>query len=65
MLNDLDHSKEYVSAKIVEYLSDLISIGVKGFRVDAAKHMWPGDLAVAAMQGQLGGDPFFFFEVIN
>ena len=62
-LNDLDHSKEYVRGKIVEYLSDLISIGVKGFRVDAAKHMWPGDLA--AMQGQLEGDPFFFFEVIG
>ncbi len=43
-LNDLDGSKIYVRTKIAEYINDLIAIGVKGFRVDAAKHMWPGDL---------------------
>ena len=43
-LNDLDHGKEYVRDKIVDYVNDLLSIGVKGFRVDASKHMWPGDL---------------------
>lgn len=30
--------------KIVEYMNKLISLGVAGFRVDAVKHMWPGDL---------------------
>ncbi len=27
-------------------MNDLLSLGVMGFRVDAAKHMWPGDLEV-------------------
>ena len=45
-LLDLDLSKEYVRGKIVSYLNRLIDIGVAGFRVDAVKHMWPGDLQV-------------------
>ena len=36
--------QDYVRDKIAEYINDMISIGVKGFRVDAAKHMWPGDI---------------------
>ncbi|CAH0398446.1 unnamed protein product [Chilo suppressalis] len=43
-LKDLDHSKSYVRMKIVEFFNKLISLGVAGFRVDAAKHMWPNDL---------------------
>ena len=43
-LNDLDGGKEYVRGKIADYANDLINLGVKGFRVDASKHMWPGDL---------------------
>lgn len=43
-LNDLDLSKEYVRGKIIDYMNKLIDIGVAGFRVDASKHMWPGDL---------------------
>jgi alpha-amylase len=43
-LNDLDGGKDYVRGKIADYLNDLVNIGVKGFRVDASKHMWPGDL---------------------
>lgn len=27
-------------------MNSLVDIGVAGFRVDAAKHMWPGDLEV-------------------
>jgi len=37
---------DYVRGKIASYLNDLISIGVAGFRVDAVKHMWPGDLQI-------------------
>jgi len=67
-LNDLDGSKDYVRGKIADYLNDLVDIGVKGFRVDASKHMWPGDLE--AMQGKVkdlpeGGRPLFFHEVID
>ena len=29
---------------IAEYLNRLIDIGVAGFRIDASKHMWPGDI---------------------
>ena len=43
-LNDLDGGKDYVRGKIADYFNDLINIGVSGFRVDASKHMWPGDL---------------------
>ncbi len=43
-LNDLDGGKDYVRGKIADYANDLLNLGVKGFRVDASKHMWPGDL---------------------
>ena len=43
-LNDLDGGKDYVRGKIADYINDLVNIGVMGFRVDASKHMWPGDL---------------------
>jgi alpha-amylase len=42
---DLDSSKDYVRSKIAEFLNNLIDMGVAGFRVDAVKHMWPGDLS--------------------
>ncbi|XP_061389344.1 alpha-amylase 1-like [Musca vetustissima] len=45
-LKDLDQSKEWVRDRIVEFMNKLISLGVAGFRVDAAKHMWPADLKV-------------------
>ena len=45
-LKDLDQSKSYVRDRIVDFLNKLISLGVAGFRVDAAKHMWPADLKV-------------------
>lgn len=43
-LKDLNHNSSHVQAKIVNYLNNLIMLGVAGFRVDAAKHMWPNDL---------------------
>ncbi|XP_076315335.1 alpha-amylase 1-like isoform X2 [Tachypleus tridentatus] len=45
-LNDLDQSEEYVRAKMVGYMNHLIELGVAGFRIDAAKHMWPRDLHI-------------------
>ena len=55
-------------------MNDLISLGVAGFRVDACKHMWPGDLG--AIFGSLsnlntakgfgsGMRPYIFQEVID
>lgn len=67
-LNDLDGGKQYVREKISGYYNDVVGMGVRGFRVDASKHMWPGDLE--AIQGmtqdiQGGGRPLFFHEVID
>lgn len=44
-LADLDTGEDYVRGKIAGYLNDLRSLGVDGFRIDAAKHMPAGDLA--------------------
>ncbi len=35
------------------YMNDLLSLGVMGFRVDAAKHMWPGDLLALVVSDYL------------
>ncbi|KAK8889424.1 alpha-amylase [Tritrichomonas musculus] len=57
-LADLDTSKEYVRTRIADFLVDLLSIGFSGFRIDAAKHIHPQD--IAAILGNfkkfLGGD---------
>ncbi len=44
-LADLDTGEEYVRGRIAGYLNDLLSLGVDGFRIDAAKHIPAGDLA--------------------
>ncbi|CAH0545994.1 unnamed protein product [Brassicogethes aeneus] len=67
-LKDLDQSKDYVRQKIVEYLNHLVDLGVAGFRVDAAKHMWPADLAAiygGLKDSKFGGKPFIYQEVID
>ncbi|KAL4715014.1 hypothetical protein ACJJTC_003165 [Scirpophaga incertulas] len=45
-LKDLDQSLEHVRDMIVNFLNTLIDLGVAGFRIDAAKHMWPEDLQI-------------------
>ncbi|OCT82946.1 hypothetical protein XELAEV_18025480mg [Xenopus laevis] len=72
-LLDLAMEKDYVRGKIAEYMNNLINIGVAGFRLDAAKHMWPGDLkAISDRLNNLntkwfpaGARPFIFQECIN
>ncbi|MEU0393625.1 carbohydrate-binding module family 20 domain-containing protein [Streptomyces sp. NPDC006208] len=44
-LADLDTGEEYVRTKIAGYMNDLLTLGVDGFRIDAAKHMPAADLA--------------------
>ncbi|MER7110650.1 carbohydrate-binding module family 20 domain-containing protein [Streptomyces sp. NPDC000229] len=44
-LADLDTGEEYVRSRIAGYMNDLLSLGVDGFRIDAAKHMPANDLA--------------------
>lgn len=70
-LLDLALEKDYVRGKIAEYMNKLIDMGVAGFRVDACKHMWPGDLsAVYSRLNNLntkwfssGSRPFIYQEV--
>ncbi|MDK1474069.1 carbohydrate-binding module family 20 domain-containing protein [Streptomyces sp. 549] len=44
-LSDLRTGKDYVRQRIADYMNDLLSLGVAGFRIDAAKHMPNEDLA--------------------
>ncbi|XP_058809628.1 alpha-amylase-related protein-like [Phymastichus coffea] len=73
-LHDLDQSQEYVRRKAVQLMNKIIDMGVAGFRIDAAKHMWPQDLA--AIYSQLdnlridhgfapNAKPFIYQEVID
>lgn len=72
-LLDLALEKDYVRSTIAAYLNHLIDIGVAGFRLDASKHMWPGDIkAVLNKLNNLntkwfpsGSKPFIFQEVID
>jgi alpha-amylase len=43
-LSDLNTSLPSVQEKILGLLNDLLSLGAKGFRIDAAKHISPDDL---------------------
>ncbi|WP_426592479.1 alpha-amylase [Cellulomonas sp. McL0617] len=62
-LADLATETEHVRATIVAYLKDLLSLGVDGFRIDAAKHIPPAD--IAAIVGQLPKGTGIAQEVIR
>ncbi|MEJ2128179.1 MAG: alpha-amylase family protein [Woeseiaceae bacterium] len=62
-LDDLDTGKPEVQARIAAYLDDLLSLGVAGFRIDAAKHIHHDELH--AILQQVDGDPFVYQEVID
>lgn len=63
---DLDTGSARIQQRIVAYLSDLVFLGVSGFRIDAAKHIPPRQLD--AILQQVGRQvaprqPFYFFEM--
>ncbi|XP_068945348.1 alpha-amylase 1B-like isoform X1 [Petaurus breviceps papuanus] len=70
---DLALGKDYVRSTIAAYMNNLIAMGVAGFRIDASKHMWPGD--IKAFLDKLnnlntkwfpeGSRPFIYQEVID
>ncbi|HWV14668.1 MAG TPA: alpha-amylase family protein [Cellvibrio sp.] len=62
-LNDLKTESDYVRGKIASYMNDLLSMGVAGFRIDAAKHMPAAD--ISNIVGRLTGHPYIFQEVIG
>ena len=50
-LADLDTGEPYVRTRIAQYLNDLLSLGVDGLRIDAAKHIAAED--IGAIKSQL------------
>lgn len=73
-LLDLNQTQPHVREMIGNYLNKLVELGVAGFRIDAAKHMWPSDLeAIYAGINNLNTDfgfeentrPYIYQEVID
>jgi alpha-amylase len=66
-LSDLDTSSAGVQDRLASYLSDLLGVGVRGFRIDAAKHMSASDLSgvLARVRPQGSESPYYFLEVID
>lgn len=58
-LADLDTGEEPVRTRLAQYLNDLLSLGVDGFRVDGAKHIPADDLA--AIKSKLS-DPGVYWK---
>lgn len=70
-LTDLNTEKDYVRERIAAYFTDLISIGFSGFRIDAAKHIYPESLSAIFYKfktklggGELPDDFISYLEVI-
>ncbi|GAA2339857.1 carbohydrate-binding module family 20 domain-containing protein [Saccharopolyspora halophila] len=67
-LSDLKTESDYVRSTQIDYLNELVGLGVSGFRVDGSKHMPPED--IGAIFGALntvpgtGEKPYVFQEVI-
>lgn len=66
-LQDLNTGAAYVRGKIADYLVDLVNLGVKGFRIDAAKHISPADLGtiIDSVNSRVANKPYWFLEVIG
>lgn len=62
-LADLNTGAETVRTKIADFLNEQIDLGVRGFRIDAAKHISTTD--VGAIVAKLNKSPFVFQEVID
>lgn len=62
-LSDLDTGSEIVQGRIVDYLKDLLSLGVAGFRIDAAKHISATELE--KIFSELPEDTIVMHEVIR
>lgn len=58
-LSDLDTGSADVRRRIAEYLNHLLSLGVDGFRIDAAKHVAAGDIAAILDKLQ---DPAYIYQ---
>lgn len=71
-LTDLYGALPYVRDACAGYFNHLIEIGVAGIRIDAAKHMWPADIAAILAklnplptdQGFPAGSKFYVFQEV-
>jgi alpha-amylase len=61
-LADLNTGSDYVRSTIAGYLNNLISMGVDGFRVDAAKHIAATDLA--AIKSKLSNPGIYWVQEV-
>lgn len=64
-LADLDTGAPRVRETLGAYLHDLASLGVDGFRIDAAKHMAPDDIAAVLAAADLPAGTGVVQEVIR
>ncbi|MBD2093028.1 alpha-amylase family protein [Microcoleus sp. FACHB-1515] len=66
-LPDLATGSEYVRDRLAAYLRDLVSLGVRGFRIDAAKHIHTNDIAAILdrLHASVEPDPYIYQEVID
>ncbi|HLE12342.1 MAG TPA: alpha-amylase family protein [Bacteriovoracaceae bacterium] len=60
---DLNTASPYVQNTIANYLNELLSMGVTGFRIDAAKHIPKQDLQ--QIFSRLAHPPYIYQEVID
>ncbi len=69
-LVDVNTEKDNVQERIADYLTDILSIGFSGFRMDAAKHVQPDDLVAILskvkrnMGGKMPADFMTWLEVL-
>ena len=70
-LADLNTETDYVRQRIADYFTDLLAMGFSGYRIDAAKHISPTNLAAIFKKfkdnlgrGDLPADFITYLEVI-
>ncbi|KAG8742772.1 hypothetical protein FRC10_000939 [Ceratobasidium sp. 414] len=61
-MSSLATDTEYVRSRLATYVNDLLSLGVVGLRLDAAKHIPAGD--ISNILGRLSSKPYVTQEVI-
>lgn len=66
-LPDLNTASPEVQTRLADYLVDLTSLGIAGFRIDAAKHISDEELAaiIGQFRDRVEPDPFIYQEVID
>lgn len=66
-LADLNTGSSHVQQRLADYLKELVSLGIDGFRIDAAKHISATDLQaiLKRLTQAIATKPFIYQEVID